>query len=56
MLGFTPDGRALGVSVDLPPGSDPWAHACVENAFRAARVPAFTGDQPVTLTRAFFVR
>jgi hypothetical protein len=54
VLAFANDGTPASVGVDLPAGSAPRAHACVEEAFRAVRVAEFDG-RPVKMRRAFFV-
>ena len=52
---FEPDGTAGRVAIEMPAGSAPAAHACVEEAFRAVRVAPFDGV-PVNVRRAFFVK
>jgi hypothetical protein len=54
LLGFEPDGRPVGVSIEMPAGSTPEARSCVEQAFRTVRVAPFEGA-PVNVRRAFFV-
>ncbi len=55
IVAFDRGGSAVGVGIDLPAGSAPTAHACVEQAFRAVRVAPFDGA-PVNVRRAFFVK
>jgi hypothetical protein len=52
---FEPDGTPGRVAVEMPAGSAPAAHACIEEAFRAVRVAPFDGA-PVNVRRAFFVK
>jgi hypothetical protein len=52
---FEPDGTPGRVAVEMPAGSAPAAHACIEEAFRAVRVAPFDG-KPVNVRRAFFVK
>jgi hypothetical protein len=55
VVAFAQDGTVSGVSVELPPASAADARACVDSAFRAARIPAFAGSQPTSVRRAFYV-
>jgi hypothetical protein len=53
MVTFSPDGPVSNVSVPAPFAGTP-VGTCVSNAFRSARVPAFTGSS-VTLPQSFRV-
>jgi serine/threonine-protein kinase len=53
MVTFSPDGPATGVALQ-PPFAGTTVGSCVVNAFKSARVPAFTGSA-VTLPGSFRV-
>jgi hypothetical protein len=53
MVTFSPDGPVTNVAVPAPFAGTP-VGTCVSNAFRSARVPAFTGSS-VTLPQSFRV-
>ncbi len=48
---FSPEGPVSSVSISAPFGGTP-VGACVQNVFRSARVPAFSGSA-VTLSKSF---
>jgi hypothetical protein len=53
MVTFSPDGPVTNVSVPAPFAGTP-VGTCISNAFRSARVPAFTGSA-ITLPQSFRV-
>ena len=55
LVAFAPDGSVSSVSLDLPQASSPAARECLDTAFHAAHVPAFSGSQPMNVRRIFYV-
>jgi hypothetical protein len=55
VLGFDDDGAPAGVSIEMPAGSAPEAHECVEDAFRKVRVAPFDGPT-ANVRRVFYVK